>query len=96
MTKSQLEQVLKRYLDVIMEEANVTPERLPDHHFDDRGNEIPWIVAAKHIAWMCNRALLMTQNEDDIEKVMRWLGFIQGYLWCQGMKSINEMRDDNR
>ncbi len=30
------------------------------------------------------------------EKVMRWLGFLQGVLWLAGAKSIDTMREDNR
>jgi len=32
----------------------------------------------------------------DLEKAMRWLGFIQGVLWSTGTRSIDEMREDNR
>ena len=30
-----------------------------------------------------------------IEKGMRWLGFIQGVLWAEGMYSIDELREHN-
>lgn len=33
---------------------------------------------------------------NEIEKVHRWLGFIQGILWTQGIFTINEMREQNR
>jgi hypothetical protein len=32
----------------------------------------------------------------DVEKAMRWLGFMQGVLWSQGHFTLNEMRDHNR
>jgi len=31
-----------------------------------------------------------------LEKAFRWLGFVQGCLWCHEIRSIDEMRDDNR
>ena len=30
------------------------------------------------------------------EKVCRWLGFIQGVLWAEGIFSIDELREHNR
>lgn len=35
-----------------------------------------------------------TNGEED--KGFRWLGFLQGILWCNGIYSIEEMRDHNR
>jgi hypothetical protein len=32
----------------------------------------------------------------DIEKVMRWLGFVQGVLWLHGDFSLDQMREHNR
>jgi hypothetical protein len=30
------------------------------------------------------------------EKAHRWLGFVQGVLWTQGIFTIDQLRDDNR
>lgn len=30
------------------------------------------------------------------EKFMRWLGFVQGVLWVNGVYTIDEMREHNR
>lgn len=30
------------------------------------------------------------------EKVMRWLGFMQGVMWARGMFNIDELMDHNR
>jgi hypothetical protein len=30
------------------------------------------------------------------EKVMRWLGFIQGVLWTQSIYPIDKLKGDNR
>lgn len=35
-------------------------------------------------------------NDGKLEKAFRWLGFIQGCLWCTGLYTINDMREDNR
>ena len=48
-----------------------------------------------HARWMCGRATEFI-IEGRVEKADRWLGFIQGVLWCEGRFSIGEMRDHNR
>lgn len=35
-------------------------------------------------------------KEDRMDKVFRWLGFIQGVLWCQGVFEIDEMKNHNK
>ena len=30
------------------------------------------------------------------ERLMRWLGFMQGVLWCKHIYSIDDMREHNR
>jgi len=46
----------------------------------------------KHVVWMCEEA----KTFHSVEKSMRWLGFIQGYLWVTGVFSIEEMKEHNR
>lgn len=47
-----------------------------------------------HARWMCLQIPWFLE-EEKIEKAMRWLGFIQGVLYAQGIFSIDEMRIDN-
>lgn len=58
-----------------------------------------------HIAWMMETLekhcwdWTELAGQDGVwtnDKKMRWLGFIQGYLWANQMRSIAEMRRDNR
>lgn len=35
-------------------------------------------------------------KEDRMEKVFRWLGFIQGALWRMGIYSLEELKNHNR
>lgn len=35
-------------------------------------------------------------NEGRREKVMRWLGFIQGVLWATKVYSVDELKNHNR
>ena len=48
-----------------------------------------------HVLWMCN--IIEEQlKEGEYGKAERWLCFIQGVLWMNGICSIDEMREDNR
>jgi hypothetical protein len=42
-----------------------------------------------HIMWMCEETSKFL-NDGRIEKAMRWLGFIQGWLWASGISSAGE------
>lgn len=50
-------------------------------HLTDVGGNRP------HIMWMCQEARTIT----DPERKQRWLGFIQGCLWMDGLRSIEEL-----
>lgn len=58
----------------------------------------------EHAAWMCEEMIRTLDaseaaaiDQDSLhEKVNRWLGFVQGILWVTGMRTIEQMRDDNR
>jgi len=46
---------------------------------------------AAHLRWMIGEMRTMT----DTEKLMRWIGFMQGALWSLGFVSIDEFREMN-
>lgn len=50
---------------------------------------------SQHITWMLGRTVEL-MNEGRREKAMRWLGFVQGYLWANGLAGVDEMKDWNR
>jgi len=47
---------------------------------------------AKHLKWMIREMRAM----DDREKLMRWIGFMQGALWSLGFASIDNFREMNK
>ena len=84
MTKEQITKACDLYLEV-----------LPDPVC---GRDIhPMALSQKmaHVAWMCTE-LKSPEFSDDMEKNMRWLGFIQGILWSKGYFTIEELSDHNR
>lgn len=44
-----------------------------------------------HAHWMVQMA-----RELSLEKANRWLGFVQGVLWCEKVFTVDEMRDQTR
>lgn len=44
-----------------------------------------------HTMWMCEQGIEFA-GKGDIEKAMRWLGFVQGMLFYTGHYTIDEMR----
>lgn len=49
----------------------------------------------KHAKWMVGQ-MLNSADEWSDKKINRWLGFIQGVLWCNKIKGILQMRDESR
>jgi hypothetical protein len=51
----------------------------------------------EHCYWMILQIEdWMLYDDTDMEKLMRWLGFIQGVLWAERIFTINELREHNR
>ena len=59
------------------------------------GADIDEIGCLQHVLAMCDTVEHLVE-QGKIEKAFRWLGFMQGVLWCGGVYSIDQMRDDNR
>lgn len=78
-----------------------TPERMGPELRHSVGSE----ALVNHILWMCQEVprFLVEQtspatpryNSSKVEKAMRWLGFIQGCLYCLGEYTIDELKKDN-
>jgi hypothetical protein len=47
-----------------------------------------------HCYWMLYQMEDMLE-EDKMGKVMRWLGFVQGFLWTSGYFTIEELKEHN-
>lgn len=86
MTPDQVIRVLDKYtLDF---QRIVKPEQWPTNK--PNPDEFQ---ALEHALWMCEETRKFARY--DVEKAMRWLGFIQGVLWTTQGKSIDDMMVDN-
>ena len=84
MTKEQILQVCENYT----QELNDYPVKKNDNA------NIPYDRIC-HCKWMLSEIPHYIEM-DKIEKVMRWIGFIQGVLWSNDIFSINDMKNHNR
>lgn len=50
----------------------------------------------KHIQGMFDRIIPLIENQNKIEKGMRWLGFIQGVLYSLDLFTLEELKDHSR
>ena len=82
MTKEQIIQVCQKYEQILIDNEKTK-------EFSDKNGEL------SHIKWMVTE-IPKYIKEDRMEKVHRWLGFVQGVLWCNEIMSIREMKNDNR
>jgi len=51
-------------------------------------------AALQHVKWMVSELPGMIMD-GQIDKAHRWLGFVQGVLWREGLASINDLRAMN-
>jgi hypothetical protein len=88
-----------------------SPRMYPSESFVPEAiNQGTGLRVLQHLRWMIREAGTMLVEADALppdmdgdsrrrelrNKAMRWLCFIQGVLWIQGMFTINEMKDHNR
>ncbi len=89
MKADQIVRVTIKYEDLLANK-NVIAERQ-----DMSSTRITSAQRLSHSLWMCKEIRFLVEN-GHIDKAERWICFVQGVLWCEGLRSINEMRDDNR
>jgi len=79
--------VCEQYDEMLKNEGFIVEHR---EKFENDHNDM------NHIRWMLNEIPRIIDIPCKIEKVNRWLGFIQGTLWVSGYYTIEEMKGHNR
>lgn len=89
MTREQQVALLHRYAEKF---KNWSRERCPADY-----DNVPGMGrAVKHANWMIHELLAkIERNEVREGQVDRWIGFIQGVFWSNGLFSIDNMREHN-
>lgn len=92
MTHAKIDRLLDQYAKKL---RGYEPARIdPNRHIDMNGEPLwPILSHAQHMigymkAWNFDAART--------EKLMRWLGFLQGALWLAGLYSLNELMEHNK
>ena len=90
-----MEELLNKYHAEIFK-VGVNPKRHEDYcgevglvGLEDRTK------ALEHASWMISH-MLDESSEWSETKKNRWLGFIQGVLWCTKFRGILELRNESR
>lgn len=58
-----------------------------------------FVTRIRHCQWMCDEMLMSLKGKPieathDSLKINRWIGFIQGVLWSEGVSTIDQLRQD--
>ena len=84
----QIQDLLRKYDRTLKEQRNSSADRQMDMVDEDTNG-------LGHAHWMITR--LFTQGHFwSQRKIGRWLGFIQGTMWTNGLLGIKSLRDDCR
>jgi len=83
-------EVINTYREAF-ESMGIRPERHPDWLKPGSSKE----AALAHCYYMINQMENFVE-EKRIEKVFRWLGFVQGILWMTEQYTIDELKNHNR
>jgi hypothetical protein len=88
MTVSHLKEVFSLYHNKWSK--HYPAERQDTSNLDPRNKE----KVLSHAMWMCEQGIEFANKDTqkDIEKAMRWLGFVQAVFFYTGHYTIDEMR----
>jgi hypothetical protein len=94
MTPQKLKEVFAQYRRMLLALPHVRSAKLADTKYDFTGLSLGAHEAMSHAVYMCEEASKFV-DEGRIEKAMRWLGFVQGVLWCWGVRSLTDLKLDS-
>jgi hypothetical protein len=99
MTTDKMRQTIEKYISNL-KQSGIEPVR---HSYDTLSTSYP--MQLQHCHWMLERMQEMVEQsenpymfdtEKELQKVNRWLGFIQGVFWSQSIYTIEQLKGDNR
>lgn len=90
MTKQRVIEIMDLYTE-LLRAAGYTPERYEPSPGEDIRTPMQ---KRRHAMWMCAETRAFAEA-GRMEKAFRWLGFVQAVLWCEGIRSIEQMKVDN-
>lgn len=90
MTADKIRSIAEEY-KVLFKARGIAPKRIEDY------SSYAWTIENKlgHACWMTHEIDNLL-NRSKLEKSFRWLGFIQGCLFSEGIKTLNDLKSDSR
>ncbi len=89
MDKTKVKEVINLYRKKL-KELKIQNVEFPDNILSPNID-----CALAHCNHMLDKMEIFIQ-QDRLEKVFRWLGFIQGCLWSFGIYTLDDLKNDNR
>lgn len=80
---------------IIELQAVLNKEGVEAKEWEDYRNDVPWIEQLPHAQWMLGE-LLLHFEEWEMDKINRWIGFVQCYMSVHTILSIQKLRDLTR
>jgi hypothetical protein len=89
MDNQKVDEILTKYFDQVKALGYQPKRHPPEEKLAIRGSQ----QALEHVLWMCHE--VRSWPAERLEKKFRWLGFVQGVLWREGIQSVEEAKRDN-
>jgi hypothetical protein len=89
MTAEKVVEVIERYRELFVARGIATVDYPHDEVLADE------TLGLEHCHRMLDK-MLQFIREGRMEKTFRWLGFIQGVLWSQGIYTLTDLQNHNR
>lgn len=93
MTKEKAFEALTKYHDLVVAKFGVRPTKSHPGWYTLFAKAMSIQQQAQHVSWMCIEAKKFLEV-GRTEKAMRWLGFIQGWLWTVNIKVLDDLKKD--
>lgn len=90
MTPEKTLRVIEMYRRVLCARTLGRAEPATDHRPESKEAR-----QLEHCLGMCDRMVEFVRC-GQMEKAFRWLGFIQGVLWSQGIFDLDQLKEHNR
>lgn len=96
MTGPQLKDLFQLYYDYWDRSwPGLLPEQLPIYLVAEKAGDLQSHERIKHFKFMCIAGQKFVDG-GEIEKAMRWLGFMQGVLWRSDHFTLDQLKEQSR
>ena len=95
MTVAKLKELVLRYQTLLREIGNHSSLSMSEENANSTADMISDSDRGSHFLFMCDMVVEFV-DKGEVDKAMRWLGFLQGALWSRGYYTLTELKDHSR